>query len=102
MKRPCIRCGTPAPDGRCPSCGYGTHKSSSTQRGYGTAHRNARTQLIANLPTPCAYGCGQLLTKPTELIAAHLRDGKGGAWVAACRSCNERAKRSNTIGKPTR
>jgi len=44
------------------------------------------------LPAPCAYGCGTLVTR-VSYVAAHVIDGDPSAgYVAACRSCNERAK----------
>lgn len=53
--------------------------------------------MVEALPTPCGYGCGRLLTEPSELVAAHVRDGDPTAgWLPSCRSCNEYAKGTRT------
>ena len=88
MKRPCLTCGTPTTGTYCP-----THRKTTTQRGYGTAHRQARTQLARTLPALCGYGCGRLLTAESRWVAAHRVDSHPEyGYLAACPSCNERAK----------
>lgn len=68
-------------------------------RGYGAAHQRARRQLAATLPAPCAYGCGRMLERDSDWVAAHVVDGDPDAgWVAACRRCNELAKRGRVQG----
>lgn len=87
--RPCIVCGHPTKGSRCPAH---ARPSSSTARGYGNHHRQARRRLADQLPAPCGYGCGTLLTVAT-FVAAHRVDGDPTAgWIASCRSCNERMK----------
>lgn len=72
-------------------------RPSPAARGYGAEHQRARRALVATLPVPCAYGCGAVLADPSQMVAAHVRDGDPGAgWVASCRRCNERAKRVRT------
>lgn len=74
--------------GRCAA-----HRESTTERGYGAGHQEARAALAATLPAPCGYGCGSTLTADAAWVAAHVVDGDASAgWVAACVTCNERAK----------
>jgi hypothetical protein len=55
-----------------------------------------RRALIATLPAYCAYGCGRLLTHPSEMNAAHVIDGNPDAGVmASCVSCNQLARARN-------
>jgi hypothetical protein len=69
-------------------------RGTPTQRGYDTEHVNARAQLKLYLPGPCGYGCGRILSPDGDWVAAHAVDGDPAmGWLAACRSCNERAKR---------
>jgi hypothetical protein len=80
---------------RCPACARKREASrpSREARGYGREHAAARAVLLTMLPTPCGYGCGRVLATPEDLVAAHRVDGDPSAgWMAACRSCNERAK----------
>jgi hypothetical protein len=87
--RPCIECGALSDGTRC-----ARHRRTRQQRGYDADHDRARAALVARLPLLCQYGCGTLLTHPDELVAAHVVDGRPEhGWLAACRSCNERAKR---------
>ncbi len=68
-------------------------RPSRQARGYDAAHQRARAVLLTTLPTPCAYGCGKVLRSAAEMVAAHVVDGQPEhGWMAACRSCNERAK----------
>ena len=77
---------------RCAACER--RRPNRTQRGYGAQHDRARRILAATLPAPCAYRCGTVLRSAAEMVAAHVVDGDPSAgWIAACRSCNERAKR---------
>ncbi len=72
-------------------------RPSPAARGYGAQHQAARRALVATLPVPCAYGCGAVLRVPGDMVAAHVRDGDPDAgWVASCKTCNERAKRSRS------
>jgi len=93
--RPCLDCGRLSYRTRCPA-----HPLIKTaQRGYGGDHQRARAGLQTMLPAPCAYGCGAWLTPSGDWVAAHVVDGDPSAgWVASCRSCNERAKRSRQAG----
>ena len=76
---------------RCAACER--RRPSPNARGYDAVHQAARRALLATLPAPCGYGCGTRVTIQT-MVAAHVVDGDPSAgWVAACRSCNERAKR---------
>ena len=76
---------------RCAACER--RRASRQARGYDAVHERARAVLETTLPTPCAYGCGTILRSAAEMVAAHVVDGDPTAgWVAACRSCNERAK----------
>lgn len=102
--RPCIDCGKLTNATRCTPCaGAKVTAREATrpprqQRGYDAAHDAARRALVAQLPTPCGYGCGKTLTTPRQLIAAHRVDGQPEhGWIASCRSCNERAKRTVCI-----
>ena len=83
---------TRVPSGtRCPACERS--RPSRQARGYGAAHTRARAVLLTTLPTACAYGCGTVLHSAADMVAAHVVDGDPSpGWVAACRSCNERAK----------
>jgi hypothetical protein len=64
-------------------------------RGYGKEHREGRRALLYTLPQPCGYGCGTLLMPDGDWVAAHRVDGRPEyGWIASCRSCNEKAKRS--------
>jgi len=84
---------------RCPACER--RRPSRQARGYGAGHGRARAVLATTLPTPCAYGCGTVLRSAAEMVAAHVVDGDPTAgWVAACRFCNERAKRRGWGGIP--
>jgi len=82
-------CPHPAVDrGRC-----SLHRRSTTERGYGTDHQADRRSLEHTLPAPCWYGCGRVLTKDSDWVAAHVTDGDPRSIrVVSCRSCNERAK----------
>jgi len=70
------------------------HRRTTTQRGYGVPHQQARQGLATLLPCWCAYGCGTWLTSSSRWVAAHVIDGDPAAgYVVACSACNERAKR---------
>lgn len=100
-RRPCLACGRPATGTRCPTCG--TSPGRDPQRraaNYGYAHRQARAQLAATLPTPCWYGCGTLLQPEDRWVAAHITDGDPNSpRVAACPPCNEQAKKGGGGGQ---
>jgi len=90
--RPCLGCGRLTRSGsRCPSCAGARARERAEL--YDHNHRAARTQLALTLPAPCGYGCGTVLQPDSDWVAAHVidRDPSAG-WIAACRSCNERAK----------
>jgi hypothetical protein len=96
MRKPCIQCGAPIATGshRCDLCKIVRSRPSAWSRGYNTAHKQARADMVGALPTPCGYGCGKVLAHESELVAAHVIDGNPDAgWLPSCRSCNERAKR---------
>ena len=64
------------------------------QRGYGKRQTQWRNHLRRTLPAPCGYGCGVTLYPNGDWVAAHLIDGDPDSErIAACRSCNETAKR---------
>lgn len=45
------------------------------------------------LPAFCGYGCGTLLMPDDDWVAAHVVDGQPEyGYIAACPTCNERAK----------
>jgi hypothetical protein len=89
--RPCLDCGEPSPNTRCPA-----HTRTTAERGYGAEHQRARARLARQLPAPCGYGCGRMLYPDTDWVAAHVLDGRPeSGWTASCRSCNERAKAAN-------
>lgn len=91
MRRPCLVCGTPCVGSRCQAHA----RPNANARGYGHAHRTARLELSAQLPTWCGYGCGTFLTAGDSWVAAHVIDGDPSAgYLVSCRSCNELAKRS--------
>ena len=99
MLRPCIVCGAPTKNTRCPphqleATRHREQRRPSRQaRGYDKHHDQARRHLAAMLPLPCGYGCGTILTKDARWVAAHRVDGDPTAgWIAACPLCNERAK----------
>ena len=76
------------------------HRETTTERGYGPTHSAAREQLAAELPAPCAYGCGTML-RGRAFVAAHVVDGDESAgWVASCGPCNERAKLGRLMPDP--
>lgn len=81
------------PGGPCPEHAPTPARARTAQRGYGGRHQRARAELAKLLPTPCGYGCGTVLTPDGPWVAAHRVDGDPEAgWLAACPSCNERAK----------
>ena len=95
--RPCIERGCPNTTGRtrCPEHERmrDRMRGSTAARGYGLEHQRARDALRALLPAPCGYGCGVTLEPDGVWVAAHVVDGDPTAgWLAACRTCNERAK----------
>ena len=84
------------PPARCPQCQRQREGSRPSRqvRGYGRDHSQARAALATLLPAQCAYGCGTLLMPEDDWVAAHLVDGDDQSpRMAACRSCNEKAKR---------
>jgi hypothetical protein len=95
--RPCIEAGCPALTNRTRCT---THerlrerrRGTPSQRGYDSRHQAARLALKAMLPDECGYGCGTWLLPDGDWVAAHVQDGNPSAgWIAACRTCNERAK----------
>lgn len=80
---------------RCRECSRArsARRGSPTRQGYGMDHKRARLGLLETLPVPCAYGCGRVLSLPSEMVAAHVVDGRPEyGWQASCRRCNELAK----------
>ena len=81
---------------RCAACER--RRPSPNARGYDALHQRARAVLLQQVvdaggSLPCGYGCGTRVTI-TTVVAAHVVDDDPSAgWIAACRSCNERAKR---------
>ena len=98
MLRPCLDCGRLTRERtRCSTCRKAADKlrGTATQRGYGAAHRAARMELKARLPDECGYGCGTWLEPEGDWVAAHVVDGAPEyGYLASCRTCNERAKRT--------
>lgn len=88
---------------RCPTCER--RRPSRHARGYDVLHQRARAALLQQVADAggslgCGYGCGTRVTNQT-MVAAHVVDGDPSAgWLAACRSCNERAKRRGWGGMP--
>jgi len=91
---PLPACLMPCCPGRAVSHGYcELHRRTTSQRGYGLGHQQARDALRASLPAPCGYGCGRNLQPDGAWVAAHVVDGNPAAgWIASCPPCNERAK----------
>ena len=79
-------------------------RPSRQARGYDAQHYAARAALVSQISdaggtVPCGYGCGTRVTSDT-MVAAHLVDGRPEmGWIAACRSCNERAKGGGSLGR---
>lgn len=87
--RPCLDCHTLTTTGsRCTDCNRHQQQARNRRRGdrYGTAYRNARTQLLADQP-PCHW-CGAPAT-----TADHLGDTLNDGLVPACLPCNSRRTR---------
>ena len=88
---------------RCAACER--RRPSRQARGYDALHQAARRALLQEVvdaggTLPCGYGCGTRVTTDT-MVAAHVVDGQPAhGWMAACRSCNERAKRRGWGGMP--
>lgn len=79
---------------RCTDCerAYQRSLGTTTQRGYGSAHQQAREQLRATLPAPCGY-CGVVVQPDEDWDAAHVVDGHPEmGWCVAHPACNQRAK----------
>jgi hypothetical protein len=80
-------------------------RPSRQARGYDALHQTARRALLQQVveaggSLSCGYGCGTRVTTDT-MVAAHVQDGAPDlGWIAACRSCNERAKRRGWGGMP--
>lgn len=98
MKRPCLVCGRLTEGSRCPA-----HTRTATERGYGTAHQQARRAIAATLPRACLYAlhdpkCPRTLIHPGDRWdAAHVVDGDPSfGWAPAHPACNQRAKRPRT------
>ena len=91
---------------RCPACERrrDAARPSRNARGYDAQHYAARAALAAQIygaggTVPCGYGCGTRVSADT-MVAAHLVDGRPEmGWIAACRSCNERAKGGGSPGR---
>jgi hypothetical protein len=73
--------------GRCD-----VHRQTTSERGYGAPHQDARARLERSIPSPCGY-CGVTVQRGEAWVAAHVIDGDPSAgWVVAHGTCNERAK----------
>ena len=90
---PLPACLTPRCPGRGVHRGYcERHRRTTTQRGYGVRHQQARVGLWSTLPAPCGY-CGVTIRDGETWVAAHRIDGAPSAgWMVAHGPCNERAK----------
>ena len=68
------------------------HRQTTTERGYGRTHQQARESLGRTLPTPCGY-CRVVVWRGELWVAAHRIDGDPTAgWMVAHPTCNERGK----------
>lgn len=97
LARPCLTCSIPTTRGtRCPLCEAGhqaqrnherdAKRGSSTQRGYGSDYRKARTKLLAG--DPACHWCGALATTADHLIPLARGGGVEGNLVPSCGPCN--------------
>ena len=97
MRQPCLDCGTPSSNTRCPTCTANYGAARQTNRGhkahkYGAGYR-ARAAHIRATATIC-HICGQGPKNNDPWQADHLIQGGGlgsgadGPLAAAHRSCN--------------
>lgn len=94
MLKPCLVCGLPSKQPRCPAhtAPQRTHAKSTAERGYGTQHRRERQQLARTLPAPCGY-CGETIYATDTWQAAHRVDGHSEyGYVVSHPACNQAAK----------
>lgn len=78
---------------RTPDTRTSADRGTTTQRGYGAAHRRARARLLADSP-PCDW-CGEPATTADHVPALQAFGGDVTAWeraggflVPACALCN--------------
>lgn len=104
LRRRCPRCGTVARISPCPTCHPADerardrrrYRGSSTARGYGTAHRKRRAELLpAALGTRCPLAlpvCDGMMTDPRRMDLHHSRPADRLAGlpgdVIVCSPCN--------------
>lgn len=91
-----LDCGALSTGPRCRACSRAwdrRRRPPARARGYDRDHERARAALRMTLPALCGYGCGRGLQPDGAWVAAHVVDGNPSAgWIAACYTCNERAK----------
>ena len=69
--KPCIVCGTPGRGPRCPAHGGDRRAMTTSQRGYGAAHRRRRKQLLVfAIGMPCPV-CGETMRADQRLDLDH-------------------------------
>jgi hypothetical protein len=74
MNRPCLDCGTPTPNTRCPTHtrARDRQRGTTTQRGYGTDHQKLRAMLLPHaIGQPCPR-CGQPMLEGQALDLGHI------------------------------
>lgn len=110
MKRLCFRGHGFYTGRRCPGCERqrDTARGTSTQRGYDSAYRLRRREIIeaepwCHTPGGCPYGDGG--TRANPLTADHVNP-RGPAWAAGplvplCKRCNS-GKRDRAAGRASR
>lgn len=90
MNRPCLDCGTPTPNTRCPPCqrAHQRRRPTRTARGYGPNWQRIRSQILANQPT-----CAICRTAPATTVDHITPKNRGGTdhptnLQPACHPCN--------------
>lgn len=93
---PCLVCGVPSLEGRCPQHRLPDRRPSPSRRGYGRAW--ARLSRYVRALSPVCVDCGAT----DNLTADHLRwPATGPADVeVVCRACNSRRGARRVGGQP--
>lgn len=95
LTRPCVDCGRPGTNGRCPACrsAYNARRDAArgtpAERGYDAAHRRLRRQwsaLVDAGQVRCAR-CGQPI-HPGQAWALDHTDDRTGYLGPSCADCN--------------
>jgi hypothetical protein len=91
--RPCLGCGRPTGDTRCPACTRARDHARGTrqQRGYDRQYELAREQALATA-THCTT-CGAAFTEDNPATGGHVVAIRNGGTAsdgvkAECRRCN--------------